>query len=480
MSIDRLEMSITNVNLLTIQELRQHLREHKLPTLGTKQQLQERLNILLQNNTSNNNNHTAMRVEPLFDINGNVQSSKLRITIEKQGSSKQCSLVTPNTVDSSKLYDQLLARAANKFRFKSKRIFDYLSGIEVLPGNIYDILYDGCTLVVTSGAVHNAVNKQLNNNSSTSPIPSTTTQSPVLHSNTQQQSNNDMNQNDDVQQQLEQFNLDDSIVTDLYSNNNSNVNNASAVDEYNQDSTSDTTSTTQQQTIDQQPISIAPLQSSATSSPICTSGVPPTRTIELLEKRCKRVEAENKQLLKQNDKLNHELSMFNTTVRHVSMMEQKITTLQSKLELATNTIQKSQRESIKYKTKCDTLSNTIDTMTQQCSIINTLQSQYDTVSRQLNILTGRDVANITPGELQWSLQKHSNGLHRVSQQINTYLEHKRKQFIEATLCKICYEGKSDFVALPCCHMYCVNCIMRIGSECSHCRRTIEEKKQVYH
>ena len=125
---------------LSVQELRQSLREKGVDARGSRKQLVQRLKELYES-------RPAQEEQPAI---------KYRVTLMCMQSNKATMLLLPPATG-PRLLSSILQRAANKFRIRAKRVFVAGSGLEVDADNVADIVRDGVKLVISTGAKYEMV-----------------------------------------------------------------------------------------------------------------------------------------------------------------------------------------------------------------------------------------------------------------------------------------------------------------------------------
>ena len=125
---------------LSVQELRQSLREKGVDARGSRKQLVQRLKELYES-------------RPPADEQSAI---KYRVTLFCMQSNKATMLLLA-PAPGARLLSSILQRAANKFRIRAKRVFVAGSGLEVHADNVADVVRDGVKLVISTGATFEMV-----------------------------------------------------------------------------------------------------------------------------------------------------------------------------------------------------------------------------------------------------------------------------------------------------------------------------------
>ena len=125
---------------LSVQELRQSLREKGVDARGSRKQLVQRLKELYES-------RPAAEEQPAV---------KYRITLIDMQSNKATILLLPPS-PGHRLLSSILQRAANKFRIRAKRVFVAGSGLEVDVDSVGEVVRDGVKLVISTGAKYEMV-----------------------------------------------------------------------------------------------------------------------------------------------------------------------------------------------------------------------------------------------------------------------------------------------------------------------------------
>ena len=126
---------------LSVQELRQSLREKGVDARGSRKQLVQRLKELYESRPAQSEEQPAI---------------KYRITLIDMQSNKATMLLLP-PAPGPRLLSSILQRAANKFRIRAKRVFVAGSGVEVDADNVAEVVRDGVKLVISTGAKYEMV-----------------------------------------------------------------------------------------------------------------------------------------------------------------------------------------------------------------------------------------------------------------------------------------------------------------------------------
>jgi len=125
---------------LSVQELRQSLREKGVDARGSRKQLVQRLKELYESRPSHDEQPAV----------------KYRVTLIDMQSNKATMLLLPPATG-PRLLSSILQRAANKFRVRAKRVFVAGSGLEVDADNVAEVVRDGVKLVISTGAKYEMV-----------------------------------------------------------------------------------------------------------------------------------------------------------------------------------------------------------------------------------------------------------------------------------------------------------------------------------
>jgi hypothetical protein len=478
------------MNELSIQELRQVLREKGLNAKGNRKQLFSRLQQSYSLPTDNQADASSHDTETNLAAANSIDSTiKYRVTLLRQGSSRCVMVLIAGNSSGSKLIQQLLANASNKFRFKAKKLFHVNSAVEINTSNITEFLCDNLKLLATAGENCSSKEIQLINNSAS-------TLSPVIAPSLAVNQALESSISSTESKLLDIFDLTD--CNSIHSNSY-----AETVDKELENSTSNSINNDATGN-NEKNINIAaeqtnPLHKSMSfpsNSPLITSSSSPSpspllirsvsdqinlnKELEGSARTIKRLEAVIKQQNKQISQQNEQISASKQQLHDKITLEVQYKDLLMQLDVVQKKEDKNNREKELLRSKNKLLLQQNSDFRIQLADFDVISKQNSLLLQQLSNIEGKtSLEYLRAEELQGLLLLHAEGMARVSQFITKQNALKVKLAAEANKCKICMVHAVDTLFLPCLHyISCGKCAARL-QKCAVCMKPIDNCQPIY-
>ena len=203
------------------------------------------------------------------------------------------------------------------------------------------------------------------------------------------------------------------------------------------------------------------------------------RALEGKRKDVRRMEAQLKQLTRDEEEWTLERQRLRAYEGGVKEWQEKYVDSEERLLLATRANEKAVREREQLKTKHAAVVERLNKAQGLKAELDTATKELRDVKEEMAVLRGKDMEEKPLPVLQELLTFHQQMVVRLHSVITARIDGERRAMQEKWMCKVCFEREVSIMLQPCNHaVTCGKCASLVNC-CPICRRTINIRSPMY-